>query len=612
MRGCVEQSRTLFCLSNETGAARTKGDLTMSKTAATDEDLALVRAEILYGQAGLAIERLKAMIEVHSFSPVLHYWLSAAYGAAGLCDEQAETLRTAQAFHGLKMVQDNGGDVALFNTDTAYALAVADQFIGVDLMGPASLGMARGVMDEEVSGAALLGYGATLFAQGRTLEAESALSVGAENYEFHPAHSAFLSILPYGTGGTIRHAFEAMRWGAIHQRHRDEWPEFTNSRATNRPLRVGFLIYSLKGSANAEALASLLGALCDVRASVYCDNADQEMAIAGITLRSIGHLSDDQAQALILSDGIDVLVDCEGHGAESRLLIMARRAAPVQVSWNPFGVSSGLATIDYALVTDRVVAASATMNFVETLWPIGPILSPFGRVGSIETLEPPVHGADQIVLASLAHPATLDDQTIRLWAQTLRNIPKAQLWLKHRYFVDPVLQNSFSSKFAAHGIDPDRLVYLERGETSATAVVHAGVDMVLAPTGPQALFDTSILQALADGVVVMTLALQEEASATNPLSVLGLEDCVAPSEQAYIDQIVRLTIDRAALNRQRSAVAILFHASAYGDRLGFAQGLEKAFRDMFDIWALRNLSPDDRSVDCLGGFEGISRDRDVA
>jgi len=584
----------------------------MSKTAATDEDLALARAEILYGRAGLAIERLKEMIEVHSFSPVLHYWLSAAYGAEGLYDEQAETLRTAQAFHGLQMVQDNGGDVSLFNTDTGYALAVADQFIGVDLMGPASLGMARGVMDDETSGAALLGYGATLFAQGRTLEAESALSVGAEDYEFHPAHSAFLSILPYCAGGTIRHAFESMRWGAIHQRHRDQWPEFSNSRATNRPLRVGFLIYSLTGSATAEVMPSLLTALCDVSATVYCDNVDQEMAIPGVTLRSIGHLSDDQAQALILSDAIDVLVDCEGHGAESRLLVMARKAAPVQVSWNPFGVSSGLSTIDYALVTDRVAAAAETMNFVETLWPIGPVLSPFGRGGSIETLEPPVHGVEQIVLASLAHPATLDDQTIRLWAQTLRNIPKAQLWLKHRYFVDPVLQNSLSSRFAAHGIDPDRLVYLERGETSATAVIHANVDLVLAPTGPQALFDSSILQALADGIPVMTLGLNDEASATNPLTVLGLEDCVAASEQAYVDQIIRLTFDRAALNRQRSAVAILFHASPYGDVLGFAQGLEKAFREMFDIWALRNLSPEDRSLDGLRGFDSVSSDRSVA
>lgn len=584
----------------------------MSKTAATDEDLALARAEILYGRAGLAIERLKAMIETHSFSPVLHYWLSAAYGAAGLHEEQAETLRTAQAYHSLQMVKDNGGDVALFNTDTEYALAVADQFISVDLMGPASLGMARGVMGDEASGAALLGYGATLFAQGRTLEAETALSVGAEDYEFHPAHSALLSILPYCAGGTIRQAFEAMRWGAIHQRHPDEWPTFTNSRTTNRPLRVGFLIYSLNGSATAEALSTILAALCDVTATVYCDNADQERPIAGVTFRTIGHLTDGEAQALILSDSIDVLVDCEGHGAESRLLIMARRAAPVQVSWNPFGITSGLPTIDYALVTDRVSASAERMNFVEALWPVGPVLSPFGRVGSIESLEPPVHMTDQIVLASLAHPATLDDQTIRLWAQTLRNLPKAQLWLKHRYFVDPVLQNSVSSKFAAYGIDPDRLVYLERGETSVSSIIHAGVDMVLAPTGPQALFDTSILQALADGVPVMSLRLGEEVSATNPLEVLGLEDCIAPSEQAYIDQIIRLTFDRAALNRQRSAVALLFQASPYGDGLGFTRRLEKAFRDMFDVWALRNLSEEDRSLDRVVQFDRLSGNRDVA
>ena len=175
-----------------------------------------------------------------------------------------------------------------------------------------------------------------------------------------------------------------------------------------------------------------------------------------------------------------------------------------------------------------------------------------------------------------------------------------------------MLQNSVSSKFAAYGIDPDRLVYLERGETSDSAVIHASIDLVLAPTGPQALFDTSILQALADGIPVMTLGLDDEASATNPLAVLGLEDCIAASEQAYVDQVIRLTFDREALNRQRSAVAILFQASAYGDALGFAQRLEKAVRDMFDIWALRHLSSEDRSLDRLVGFDGIGSDRSVA
>jgi Glycosyl transferase family 41 len=583
----------------------------MSNTAATDEDLALARAEILYGRAEQAIARLLAMIESHSFSPVLHYWLSAAYGAAGRHEEQAETLRTAQAFHSLQVIRDNGGDVSLFNTDTDYALAVADQFIEVDLMGPASLGMARGVMVEEASGAALLGYGATLFAQGRTLEAETALSVGAEDYEFHPAHSALLSILPYCQGGTIRHAFEAMRWGAINHRHPDEWPTFTNSRATNRPLRVGFLIYSLSASATAEGLETLLTALGNVQATVYCDNADQEMAIPGVVIRSIGHLSDDAAQAVILADQIDVLVDCEGHGGESRLLIMARRAAPVQVSWNPFGLTTGLPTIDYALVTDLVAQKAGEMNFVEALWPVGQVLSPFGRIGSVDTLEAPTHAADQIVLASLAHPATMDEKSIRLWAETLRNVPKAQLWLKHRYFVDPVLQNTMSCRFAAYGIDPDRMVYLERGETSDSSIIHAGVDLVLAPTGQQSLFDTSILQALADGVPVITLALQNDASATNPLDVLGLKDCIASSEQVYVEQVIRLTYDRPGLNRQRSAVALLFQSSAYGDVLGFARRLEKAFSDMYAAWALRNISVDDRKNQKPTAFDDAA-ERDVA
>src|SRR5205823_11251552 len=65
--------------------------------------------------------------------------------------------------------------------------------------------------------------------------------------------------------------------------------------------------------------------------------------------RDISALSDEQAAQLIKSDGIDVLVDLNLHTAGNRLLIFARKPAPVQASWLGYAGPSGLSTIDYRI-----------------------------------------------------------------------------------------------------------------------------------------------------------------------------------------------------------------------------------------------------------------------
>ncbi len=72
--------------------------------------------------------------------------------------------------------------------------------------------------------------------------------------------------------------------------------------------------------------------------------------------RDIAGLDDATVAELIRRDGIDVLVDLTGHTAGSRLLVFARRPAPVQVAYLlGHGYTSGLSAMD-AFLADAVLA----------------------------------------------------------------------------------------------------------------------------------------------------------------------------------------------------------------------------------------------------------------
>ena len=65
--------------------------------------------------------------------------------------------------------------------------------------------------------------------------------------------------------------------------------------------------------------------------------------------RSLVGLSDAQAAELIRQDGIDILVDLDGHTGGNRLLVFARKPAPIQASYLGYLGTTGLSTVDYYL-----------------------------------------------------------------------------------------------------------------------------------------------------------------------------------------------------------------------------------------------------------------------
>ena len=68
--------------------------------------------------------------------------------------------------------------------------------------------------------------------------------------------------------------------------------------------------------------------------------------------RSIAGMPDEKAAELIRSDSIDILVDLAGHASNMRMLLFARKPAPVQVSWIGYPATTGLSAWTIRLLMD--------------------------------------------------------------------------------------------------------------------------------------------------------------------------------------------------------------------------------------------------------------------
>ena len=552
-----------------------------------EDQVALARAEILAGDGLAAIARLSSLIESSSFTPVLHYWLSAAYGAAGDKLKQRETLRTAQAYHGLQLIKDGGGDVVRFQQDPAYAERIGDLFYSNKMVASASLAYGRAAAQPGATPTLMLSYGLSLQHQGLMEDAAAVFEVIAETFPSASIHEFLLVACMYTEGGVERHAREARRWAARYAPPLDPASlSFANEPRADRRLRIGYVTMSFTGTQVRQFIRPVLESHDPEAVEVYLYSADgaADADLPAAKIQSIGHLSDAEAAALIKADQIDVLIDLWGHAAGSRLPMFALKPAPVQVSWMNYVQTTGMAAMDYVLHCDSIDQPNKQALFTEKVWSLGQVYSPFRPLIRMEPTPTPALRNGYVTFGSFNNPCKLSDQTVKGWAAVLNANPGSKLILKYAYFADPILQNATCARFAAAGADPDRLEF--RGHTEDYLREYADIDLALNPSPSPG--GTTSWDALACGVPVLGLRGDDfyARMSVTALEPLGLEDLIAETWEEYARLSHELTQDFAALDALRRRVRRAFDGSGVRDEVGFTRKLEGVYRRMFEAWSL--------------------------
>jgi protein O-GlcNAc transferase len=293
-------------------------------------------------------------------------------------------------------------------------------------------------------------------------------------------------------------------------------------------------------------------------------------------------LSDEQLAKQIRDDGIDILVDVTLHMAYTRILMFARKPAPVQVTWLGYVSTTGVETMDYRISDWHLDPPGAEVNYVEETvrlprcnWCYEP---PEGvaEVGPLPALL-----KRYVTFCCFNNFCKVTGPTLGLWAKILTSVQGSRLIIhsgqgSHR---EDVRQS-----FARAGVDPGRISFVGFLPTVEYLRQHQQVDIALDPV-PYA-GGTTTCDALWMGVPVVTLAGETAVAraGVSLLTTMGLPELIARSADEYIRIAVELAMNPVKLAKLRAALRASMLASPLTDGPGFAREMDEAYRDMWAKW----------------------------
>ena len=312
------------------------------------------------------------------------------------------------------------------------------------------------------------------------------------------------------------------------------------------------------------------------------DGLTHRLQAAATQWRDVMGISDQRLAEQIRADGIDVLFDLAGHTAQNRLLVFARKPAPIQVTWAGYVGTTGLSAMDYLLADRYQVPPGAERYYQEQVlrMPDGYVCyDPPADAPAVAPL--PASSSGQVTFGSFNNPAKITSQVIEVWARILRRLPGSRLVLKFKAWNDRGLARRFAERFAAHAIDPARLEILGYSPHAELLAEYRRIDLALDPFPYSGGLTT--LEALWMGVPVITSPGETFASrhSLSHLSNVGLTETVARDLDEYVELAVSLAADLPRLASLRAGLRQRMAASPLCDGKRFATDLASLLRDVW-------------------------------
>lgn len=435
--------------------------------------------------------------------------------------------------------------------------------------------------------------------QGRTGEAilclQKALAIEPARAD---VHSALLMYMHYIDDYSPEQLLAAARdWAARYAPGETSQPPSANSPDPKRCLRIGYVSADFYNHPVGYLIEAVLAWHNKSRYETFCyNNSDRNDELTARLRRTATHwrdmreVSEEMFAEQIRRDGIDILIDLSGHTADNRLMVFARKAAPVQASWLGYFDTTGMDAIDY-LLADRVLIPHGDERFyAEQVVRLPNAYLCFSPPEvDLQPNSPPALESGTVTFGCFNNNAKITKKVVACWSKLLHALPQAQLYLKSKPFKDATVRESYMKMFARNGITAERLRFAGGSPRDEFLAAHHEVDIALDPFPFNGCMTT--IWALWMGVPVVNLRGDHYVARMGEtiLSNVGLPEYVTDTPEDYVAKVIALATDLPRLAALRQGLRKRLLGSPLCDGQHFTRHLEEAYRAMWTSWCRRKI-----------------------
>jgi predicted O-linked N-acetylglucosamine transferase (SPINDLY family) len=369
-----------------------------------------------------------------------------------------------------------------------------------------------------------------------------------------------------------------------------------NDRSPERRLRIGYVSPDFRRHVVGWNMLPLLSTHDHAQFEIFCysnidspDGLTAHLRSLADQWRDIRRLNDDEAAELIRQDMIDILVDLSLHTAGNRLLVFARKPAPIQISYLGHTGTTGMAAMDYRLSdpyfdppnADTSYYVEETIRLADCYW----CYQPSGQTPEVS--ESPGLANGYVTFGCMANFAKVSPAALELWQELLLRVPRSRLVL---YCPAQPKRAAVIEAFAAKGIAAERLEFADPMAFERFVLAYHRIDIALDtfPVGG----GITTCDSLWMGVPVVSLA-GRTAAGRGGLSVLsnvGLGELVAKTPEQYLSIARKLASDIPGLAEMRRTLRQGMLQSPLTDGRQFAKNVEKTYRDLWRKWTVQSAA----------------------
>lgn len=305
---------------------------------------------------------------------------------------------------------------------------------------------------------------------------------------------------------------------------------------------------------------------------------------------------DKGAAQQIIAQGIDILVDMNGHTNYQRTALLALKPAPIIANWLGYPGTMGSTDHHYIIADDFLIPPDFEAYYSEKVVRL-PCYQPNGKLYPVPTL--------QATRADLGLPETgvvyccfngsvkITEPVFARWCVILANVSGSVIWL--RGSPDDDFSLRLRAEAARRGIAPERLVFLPFRSNTEYLGCHRHADLFL-DTFPYGAHTTAS-DALRMGVPIVTLAgLSFASRVCGSLSrAASLPDLVCATPEEYVARAIELGNNPGALAQMKQRLVERLPGCDLFNAPKLVRHLESLFETMWSEYAAGTIHRPDTS-----------------